>query len=188
MEVNSISFGGQYVTSANILKKNLKGKFNSCKGSIVEIDTLNNRDIKALLEVSDKWQQEYSREIYDNARFINEMKYRSLLSRFFVLTTQKSNFAKLNPDEILAELQFSVSSKLNKINLEYFQVDPKSNFWGIDRLYKKVGTGFIDAMKFLYKDSDITLSPAPSAIKFYLKNGFKFIEDSSYMMKFSKKG
>ena len=126
MEINNISFNGKYIKSTNIVKKDLFGHFKPLNVSLVEIDTFNKKDINALQDVGVIWNQVYSNEIYDNARYINNMAYRSLMSRFYVLTKQQKNFENLKYNDILATMQVSVASRRKKMCIDFLQVDRKS--------------------------------------------------------------
>lgn len=187
MEINNISFNGKYIKSTNIVKKNLFGHFNPLNVSLVEIDTFNKKDIKALQDVGVIWNQVYSNEIYDNARYINNMAYRSLMSRFYVLTKQQRNFENLKYNDILATMQVSVASRRKKMCIDFLQVDPQHNYDAENRKYKNIGSSFLNSVVSIFKDFEVTLSSAPTAIEFYLKNGFDLVKGESSMMKLNNK-
>ena len=60
--------------------------------------------------------------------------------------------------------------------MEFFQVNPKYKHGASKREYKHIGTGILNSLKELYKNS-IELSSTYEAAKFYEKQGFKITDN-----------
>lgn len=177
--MNNISFSGNYISPVHVLKKNCCNIFLPHKVSIVELDTLNKKDMFALKNIGKTWNEPYSDFICDDARMFFEKSERSLFHRFFVLTNQKDNFNNLQPDEILATTEITAFPTSKKINIDFLQVDPENNYLARYRNYKNIGSALIEGIKNIFKGKEITVQSLPSALPFYLKNKFSSVSKNS---------
>ncbi len=183
--MNNVSFSGNYISPVHVLKKNCCNMFMPHKVSIVELDTLNKRDIFALKDIGRTWDEPYLDIICDDARMLFETSERSLFHRFFVLTTQRDNFNNLQPDGILAATEITAFPTSKKINIDFLQVDPENNYLARYRNYKNIGSALIAGIKNIFKGKEITVQSVPSALPFYFKNKFHPITKNSNNLHFS---
>lgn len=177
--MSNISFQGNYITSVNILKRNSFYIFKPHTVSVVEVDTLNKRDISALRNIENSWAEPFSDMISDDAQMFTKHSENNLFHRFFVLTNQKDNFHNLKPDEILATTEICAYPTSKKINIDALQVNPNHKYHAKHRNYKNIGSAFLDAIKLIFKNKAITVQPTPSAFPFYIKNKFHPIYKNS---------
>ncbi|MDY6358625.1 MAG: hypothetical protein SPL76_03805 [Cyanobacteriota bacterium] len=173
---NNISFGASLKTNTFIRKGRMHTPVSV---SIVELDKTNANDMNALSTISDSWNKEGSK----NCRFNNyvdmiltkagsEENDFSVKDHYLALTTQKDNFEKLDPKNVLGVSLFSEDGVGGE--LEYLQVHPNTckSYAGSKRVYKNVGTAMIDYLKDTYSKVHIFVNAAHDAVKFYYKNGF----------------
>ena len=167
--MNQISFKGNFITNANIKRAGVIPM--PCKISVVELDPLKSKDLKALERLGEMWISDLSFNIFKEAQRINENGINKDNLQFFVLTEQKENFKNINPHKILAEASIIVDYPgKDKIYLDYLQVDPMSMHNTDGRVYKGVGTAFLKFLKKYYKGKEIQLRTLISATNFYLKS------------------
>lgn len=180
-----VSFNGNYISPATVQKRGKNGVYNDHKVSFVKIDLSNGSDIFALQKINDTWQNAtFITDICDDASFLHENKFFDNGHEFYVLTTQKKEFHKLNPDEILAGTSVSARPLLPYVNIEHLEIKPGFQYPEQNRLYKKVGTGMIEALKKVFSKKDITLHSIFSALDFYKSNGFIQLSRDSRDLRF----
>ena len=112
----------------------------------------------------------YFGDIADNASLDYRCKTSFEDKKYYVLTCQKRNFEKLDPDSILGAVQVESHEKYNEIN--YLQVIPEQNYLNPEREYKNVGASIVDTILKLYPNKQLMLYSSNSAINFYKKIGF----------------
>ena len=179
-----ISFKGQLVSNMNI--KRAGYDFPAKKASIVELNPLEYHDLRTLREINELWDGTLASCICKDAECINIGQADFNPQKFFVLTTQRENFKRMNPDDILAEAEVVLNQpSKGKIYLEYLQVDPDNMFDSEAKLYEGLGTTFLNFLKKHYNGLEIHLNAVCSAVDFYLKNGFTLVKNST-LMKFVK--
>lgn len=174
----AISFKGNYVCDTQVKKNNKPYTL-----SFVQIDTKNKSDITALSELDYMYQRKsYFGDISDNA----SLDYRCNMSfndkKYYVLTSQKRNFEKLDSDMILGAVQVEPHENCNEIN--YLQVIPEQNYSNSNREYKNLGASIVGTILKLYPDKQLMLYSSNSAIDFYKKLGFKQDESETRYHKF----
>lgn len=178
--MEQINFKGNYISTVNVLKKNAQKQFVPHRVSLVEIDTQNLGDILALREIENRWDEPLARDIYIKASRLHIKDTPNEMDRLFIITRQRDNFSELNCDDILAEAHIQLSWNQDVIALETLQVDPEQNFWAQEnRHFKGIGSAFIDKIKEIFQGKEIHLYSLPSARKFYLKKGFKQVEQGA---------
>ena len=99
--MTQISFKGTLITNMNVRKAGYT--LPTHKVSIVRVNPNNEADLRALREVEDSWQGNFTKQIYKDAERINSGIIPEFPETFFIMTKQKDKFSKLNPDDILAE-------------------------------------------------------------------------------------
>lgn len=182
--MDNITFTGNFISHINI--KRVKPINITQKISVIEADPLNFHDLEALREVNDLWQGNFSNNIYKDANAINNIAIKDEKIKFFILTHQKNNFNNLNAEDIIAEGKIILKHpKENSIYLDYLQVQPDNMFESENRIYKGIGTAFLDFIKDLYKGKEISLHSLYSTLDFYMKNGFRPIERNSNNLYFT---
>ena len=141
--------------------------------SIVELDKNDKKDIDALTEIAWKWEDcasGYAFEISNDAR-----KYKPYpdvyKEHYLALTTQKSDYANLEPDKVLGLALFEEKDAVYD-ELAWLQANPMTNHECKKRKYNNIGKSLVDYIKTLtYKP--IVVSSDDKAIEFYEKQGFK---------------
>lgn len=177
---NSINFTAKFIQTSKVQK--LSNRFyKNFDASFVE---LNRKDLNALEETTKEWDEIFSNAITNNAK--NKLRHYKTKFHVYALTTQKENFAELQPKKILGLVEYQEGLGCDEINL--LQVNPKyknyeRNF--IDKLvniikgerveYKNSGKSILDSLKSIYKNRRIDVDSATAATGFYEKNGFKSI-------------
>lgn len=168
----SPSFGAKLQNKVNIAKI-VKGS-NNYKNEMacfVKIEPENINDINTLEKISKYWADaSFAINIYYAASAIrNKSKYYKD-HVVFALTTQKSDFDKLDEGKVLG-LIHTVDMKNWTQFIEHLQVNPKY-IYKTDSEYKGIGTGIINSIKDIC--SKITCFPlnSKSVKDFYTKNGF----------------
>lgn len=153
------------------------------KASFVELKFSDLNDVSAVRKVNKIWgnyaafaadiSNDISTDYYVQEDFLTGGK------KYFALTSQKTGFEKLNPEEILGLCEVKkLSDKYNL--LEYIQVDPKSCHSSFDPEYRGLGTAIINGLKNL--SQSLILEPVEEAVDFYIKNGFIKEKGSRYIM------
>lgn len=171
-----ISFGAKYIKPAYVQKISFDDGVPRCiKVSCIELSSENSADVDAAFDVSEIWDTDegYPERIALSMQTVpNKI---GAKDRYFALTTQKNNFETPDPDKILA-ISY-ITTRDNETEVEYLQVRPsKITDYNKPYTYQKVGTAMLDLFKKLFFDKKIVLWSRPTAVDFYLKNGFT-VED-----------
>ncbi|MCM1266099.1 MAG: GNAT family N-acetyltransferase [Candidatus Gastranaerophilales bacterium] len=167
-----INFTANFINSTHITKFE-NNKITPCKVSFVELDTNCNKDMDALEKIAIKWGNDtYSALIYENSLIdFSECDDNSITNHTYVLTTQNSDFDKIDYKKILGAALFKETDNNNK--LELLQTNPtyisKNN---PKSKYKGIGTSILDSLKALSEGKAIECFSAEDAITFYQNNGF----------------
>lgn len=175
--MNNINFKGKFISQIDIKKLPLN---KPVKVSAVELNPLLKSDLKTLREIDDLWNVEFSNYIYKDAVAINSLIDSHENKKFYVLTRQKTDYENLNAADILAEAKILLKQSDNSIYLDYLQVDPDNNYYSQQcKLYKGIGTAFLNFFKSAYKNQKIKLHSLFSCTEFYKKNGFQSVSPNS---------
>ena len=179
--MNNINFKGTFITCTDIKRANKNSS--PVKVSAVRINPYDKRDLKALKEVHDLWDGQFSKKIYKDAIRVIKEELPPEDYKFFILTKQHTNFDNLVPDDILAEAQIVLNHpNQNSVYLDYMQVEPQNMYESEYRVYKGIGSAFLDFFKKMYKGKNIHLRSLISTQDFYKINGFrqKDIQSTDY--------
>ncbi len=172
-----INFTANYLKTVYLPQRNSKGVYEPCEASIVEFDTSNKEDIRAIAKTASDWENiapGFAFEIFNDA--IKDRPFPDILQEHYLgLTTQNSDYKHINPDKIQGLALFSET--VNSSNeLNWLQVNPNTNTKNShDRKYKRIGTELVNYVKQI-TDKPILIQSDDDAIKFYEKNGFKHID------------
>ncbi len=165
-----LTFKANYLNSATIQRINI---YKSCpkKVSFVEINPTESLDVLAANKIAAKWDKTGDGTFaHDICRAIN----RGEKSRFFALTTQQDTFEKLDYEKILSLAQVKTEKEDEYEEfIEFLQVDPDNLSSSYYAEFSHIGTAMLDSLKKLFCKKCIGLNSVRSAIKFYLRNGFK---------------
>ncbi len=147
-----------------------------CKANFVKLTADNRDDLKAVNACEQKWKgAAYIQKIATAAHWLG---YRNGTKiDVYALTTQKNNFNKLNPKNILglAEIRTNEATPQNA-ELYHLQVKPTAiSINGTNKSYKKVGTSIVRSLQKMYKTITLFSDKTPEVKKFYENLGF--IED-----------
>ena len=176
--MNNTSFKGRFISSLKITP--VKSINPPLKVSAVEINPIDNCDIKALKNVHSLWNGAFTKNIYNDAHAIKLTQIPSSNEKFFILTKQTENFDNINPEMVLAEAKIITNNPdTRSIYLDYLQVEPDNMHEAENRIYKGIGSKMLDFLKLHYKNKDIHLHAVFSTLEFYAKNGFHPIEQNS---------
>lgn len=147
------------------------------KVSLVELSTESDEDMKLMNEISYEWDHHlsFAADIRDKFSDYYVAMDQNPKEKFFVLTEQERNFDKLDSLDVLAATQLKKIPK--GIYIDFLQVAPDYGARSTTTSpFKRVGSGFLDAVKSLYPKNNILLDPIESAINFYKKNGFETLK------------
>ena len=167
-----INFKGQYIQPITIQRKGIDNNFHDYKVSLAELKTSSQNDLIAINNLNCAWNN-CQTLVNDTAKIFNSLYAKTKSSEdehFYVITTQKENYDKLNQDNILGILQ--TKNKNGKIEIENLQVSPSTNYFAIVRNFKQVGRSLVTAVINLNRDKSIELLSEFSALPFYEKMGF----------------
>lgn len=172
---NDISFTAKYISSVMVQRLADNGKYLPTKANAVELSAKNNNDLSTLEKLSEKWGDDtYASNILDEATSLNEF-YNEYRPTVYALTTQKDNFEKLQPNKILGLMETSDDFGTIK-SLDYLQTNPEF----LDKFkpaMKRIGTAMLNFIERINKGRRIEIDAVESAKSFYLKNGYKRMND-----------
>ncbi len=188
--MTSINFKANYLNSARV-QKYQNSEYRPFDASFVKVDLNNQQDLDALKSTAIEWgETAFSSPIYSAASGDSKLE-KPGNRHFYILTSQKNSFDKLNPDTILGMAEIDKLSETN--SLEYLQVNPKyitshKKKTVIDKCldiifkpkeetkvipeYKQIGSAILNSLKSIFSDKPMILLTVPEAKKFYKKNGF----------------
>ena len=174
-----LHFGAKFIKNVNIQKYNSKSHlYSNTKANFVKFEPENQSDINAIVSTAKAWKdQTFAGAIAQRAMYIVNGILNKDTNHVYVLTTQQSNLKKMKPGKILGMAHMSCEPEENE--LKFFQVNPKQKYGASKREYKHIGTGILNSLKELYKNS-IELSSTYQAAEFYEKQGFKAIAPLRY--------
>lgn len=169
---NNQSFLGQYISKGNVKTNNRF--FPNKRVSIVELKPSDSRDIETLDDIKKDWRwSDFSTAILVDAETVNRHPEDAELFNFYVVTTQKKNFEKVDPKKVLAQAEISKDELSdNRVWIEYLQVRPDCKFGLPNRPYKRVGATFLDFCKEQFKGKKLLVCSLDDVVNFYKDAGF----------------
>ena len=175
-EISSVTFGAKYLNSVRIQKynKQLK-KFVPYDVNFVRIDGANRNDLDVLDNIAKTWSNaKYLQTIVTAAHWMDKKPDAQI--KVYAITTQRGNFDKLRPHNILGLAEMTKDDDFeNSYLLHRLQVKPEEPDRRHTKMkkYKRVGSSMLKALKNEY--DSITLYAEEGTEAFYKSNGF--IED-----------
>ena len=167
ISTSNINFKAEYLDKAVIQKRSFVYK--PYEVSIVKFDRDNSLDKKAL--------KSFIKSCGEHSAIEGILYNNSLDEHIVGITTQKDNFHKVNPDEILGVMKY-----LDFDDGEYYitnlqtKPDYKHSIFKLFRKYKDVGKSLVKMLMDKKDAKRISLFPLDSAIPFYKKLGFIYDE------------
>lgn len=182
----SINFKARLLSKANVLKYDSD---NDCYKdntlSFVEVSPKDISDRRAVKEAVGEWRQDlYGDSMAKSMEYFSFSSEKDMSDKFFVITEQKDNFVKLEPEKIEALTHVFESNK--RVKVVHLQVNPDLIYPLGNPEYKHVGKGMIDCLKDKYNDRSIHLISSPTATKFYEKQGFERTNDPENRLVWNK--
>lgn len=177
---NKLNFTANFLKDVSILKKDYDGEYSPCTVSLVELDTEDNNDIKALYKTASLWAKKgcyYAFGIYNDAT--KECKTSDVEKEHYIaLTTQEDNYSHLDHNKVLGLAMFS-EMKFEDNRLDFLEVNPKtSKSKSRNRQYKEAGKAIIQYLKDNY-NQNIGVSSDSRAVDFYRKQGFVSVDNKN---------
>ena len=180
-----INFKAHLIDSTQI-KEKYNEKYIDKKVNLIELNPKNKQDMFTLKEIGADWNYGYSlaKEIHTDAlNMIYSPKKTTSIPKFYALTKQMKDFKTPKINDILALAEIEEKSK-KVVEIVFLQVNPEYNYYSYTPDFKKIGTGFLNSIKKMFEGKTLTLQAAFDAVKFYLKNGFNYIDKNSLTMYF----
>lgn len=226
--MQNISFQGSFIKKVDIKKLGNNGEYRPVRANFVELD---HDDINEIKELSQKWENPKSgmrimvsddaleppdvmknkwKQFLPLAKKMGVKKVLPFLSskvlgtHVYVVTTQKGNFKKINPDDVLGFVKLTSSQDICELETLHVRPDCISdkygnqvlfllkcafyNMFGMQDKIKKrpfagVGESIMSTVKSMFSEKKLTLVPLDEAIPFYVKQGFRRfkLEDVEYV-------
>lgn len=173
--MKTISFGANFLNSAQVYKKAQNNEYKKTKVSFVKMNPKDDKDIETLDNIQKYWDYDkYAPNIYNFALKIRKNELPQKRFKIYALTTQNTDFENLDDRNILGAV-LGETTKKDFLYIDYLQVNPKYIYYP-DTDYKRNGSAILDSLKTHY--SEIMLKPTKgSTEKFYEKNGFHKVGD-----------
>lgn len=185
-----ISFKASFVKNAQVQQTLSNNKTREKTVSIVELDKDNLHDRIAMRDIAMDWERnknKYQPDSFNYATGIADSMVswakpeQTETNHYFLITKQKNNFERINPEDVLGAAQFT-EKKYEKNELAWLQVDPKTNYnRNGNREFKGVGKALVEHVKSISNKS-IMLLADKNAIPFYKNLGFKQYKNDLAMM------
>ncbi|MBE7704073.1 MAG: GNAT family N-acetyltransferase [Cyanobacteria bacterium SIG28] len=172
-----ITFGANYISTANIKKYSPSKQYTDCAANIVQLMPESKRDFKAIREVAGLWRNaDFARDIRDHFEGTRVAPRRDSNPKFYyALTKQKNDFENLDSSSVLGIAEVTNNSEGN-FRIDYIQVDPKYEYNEERKSaskYKSIGSAMMKTFEKILDFRKITVTPVFSACEFYEKLGYK---------------
>lgn len=164
--MDSVNFYGTRLKSVDILKN---GK--EFKAAVVE---LGREDRNCIGNIADKWNSDLSDSI-SNWFYMPQFPKDK---RFYALTSQQSDYQRMQASKVLALMQVSLGEKMNC--LDRFIVRPNCQTLSEKkRPFSRIGSACIKFLRGKFSGKPVDLYALESAKPFYEKMGCKRIDGTS---------
>ena len=172
---NNISFTAKFISPATVKKLTKNGKYVDIEVSAVKLASKNKDDLSALEKINKEWGADtYASNILDEASSTNEF-YKDYRPTVYAITTQRDNFEKLEPEKVLGLAETSIEFGIIK-SLDYLQTNPKF-LNKVQPTIKHIGTAMLKFIENINKGHRIEIDSVKEAKAFYMKNGYKRLEE-----------
>lgn len=175
-DMTAINFTANLVDSPTIKQRKYGFFWKPIDVSIVELDSTKLSDVNALGKTSKSWEKKGA--IYVNHILYNIIPYlkagfADIKDHYYALTTQRDNFEKLEPENILGLMLFREKNDY-KNEICYLEVSPSTTKRkNLFRKYKEVGKTLVEFVKSQFSQKKIEVWSDLDAIDFYKKRGFR---------------
>jgi len=175
MNINSqsnIDFSAKFLNNAVIKKFDREAKqFLPHKVSFIELEPQNCADVEAVDKIFDNWgKADLIYKIKSSFEIKHFYPAESFASKFYGITTQKSEFDELKPEQIMGIVEVAPETD-KEIYLEFLQVKPELKSGSTGRGYKNIGSAILNSLKEMF--DEIRLCSLKKSAKFYEINGFE---------------
>jgi len=170
--MNNISFRANLIHPVQV-KKQTGSSYQPYSANFVEFDINDKKDMYALRETSQNWEDSFAEIIYDDAENENLKEQKDKNIHIYALTSQQSDFKNMKPSKILGLVEFNENYH-GAGKIELLQTNPEDMAMQRNRpKFREVGRGIIKSLKNLYGEKPIIVRSSDDAMIFYEKNGFK---------------
>ena len=170
--MDSINFTANYIKDVNIARK-YYNNYKPCNVSLVELDSANPNDVKAIYKTSSNWDCSFTIFTHSDMQKASLNKEIRNKLNVFALTKKSANLNKLKSSDIFGVIEvtrgYSDGSKI-----EVLQTNPKfiNDKHNKSSMFKDIGKMLVAHVKNLINNEPIYVYPTKSAIPFYEKQGF----------------
>lgn len=175
----SPNFKAQYLFPAKVQKLNPTNnewvKVDTC---IAELHPKDIKDLNVLADLNVMWRANinemcFASDLYQDALNVHTNAWQESEAKrnFWALTTQKENFERLVPEEILGISEITADCNNGPYEIAYLQVAPEHKRNSHFREFKYVGSAIMNKILEFFK-GNIVLTADSSAVDFYKIFGF----------------
>lgn len=180
--MSDINFGANHIKNVNISKR-YYSKYKPCKVSLIKMDTNNEKDMRAIDKTAILWENSLTAFVHDDIKKSIRKNNTAEHIQVYALTTQDKNFDKLNPKKILGMMEL-IDNHANDKKIDVLQTNTDYIFnkkINNKPLYKHIGKKLIQYVKKEFSDkNNIIVHPVKTAVAFYKKMGFRWMESRCY--------
>ena len=173
-----ISFKARLVNQTTVRKIIPTGIDKTCGASLIQLDSACIKDLELMERVSNEWGylDTYAYDVKSTmSKEFYLPKYRnSSQKEFYALTLQERGFNNPEYEKILGVMQVD-KANMNKLNLDFIQVNPRHQFGCANAEYKNIGKSMIFSLLLLTQAKFFALNSVGKNSAFYEKLGFKKI-------------
>ncbi len=169
----SINFTANLLSHPTVQHKSSAFGYKPAEVSLVELDKKNKHDVDAIRQTSQDWMDKGGQFISNYYHdMVKPFEYADVeKEHFYALTTQKSDFENLKGKDILGVMMFA-ETRNPENEIEWLETNPQTKkASGLKREYKDVGKKLVEYVRANFKQKDIFVQSADSAIGFYKKLG-----------------
>lgn len=176
---SNISFTAKFISTATVRKFANSGKYIPTDANVVELSAKNKNDLKTLQEIKELWREpNYAGAICEDA-FRAKATYEEYKPSFYAITTQKDNFEKLQPEDVLGLAETRTTFGAIK-SLDFLQTNPKF-LKKIKPAIKGIGSEMLAFVESINKGRRIEANAVVGTEPFYLKNGYKRLNNEEHI-------
>lgn len=173
INMDSINFTANHIKNVNIAKR-YYNNYKPCKVALVEMESTNPGDIKAIEKTANKWDISFT--VFTHQDMLEAQKNEELLPKLkvYALTKQKNNFEKMNYSDILGVIEV-VKKDDPGTKIEILQTKPSfiNDKHNKKPAFTHIGKNLVNYVKKEYNKEPLYVNPTKVAVPFYEKLGFR---------------
>lgn len=168
-KMNTINFKARYIDDTVVKYRCNDGTYADKEVFFVKRNPYSKMDYYSISDVSLFWgnKPNYVESMLHHSDLMVNGETRNV----YILTEQKGNYRKIDPEKVLGMIEITRLKKVNKIN--FIQTRPDTKFGEDNRQYLGIGFAMLGLADKLSKGRKIILSAVKDAVKFYQKYGYK---------------